>query len=97
MIVLGRGVSACEGGELEVSFPVAFLSRRHRQYAGLYCKLCPYKTLIRVNFEAHLRVHTGEKPFTCSHASCAYATNGVHELKRHVRLRHGLARSGSTG
>jgi uncharacterized Zn-finger protein len=57
---------------------------------GLYCKECPYKTLIRINFEAHMCVHTGEKPFKCSHDGCAYASTLRKELERHIRVKHGL-------
>ena len=51
---------------------------------------CPFCTKITRNksvMVAHIRIHTGEKPFNCS--ICGYKTNQNSALKSHIRNKHG--------
>ncbi|XP_071500433.1 uncharacterized protein [Diadema antillarum] len=56
----------------------------------IICEHCGYITKKRDNFLVHLRKHTGEKPYKCSH--CNYAAADGSTLKRHVMARHSTIR-----
>ena len=50
------------------------------------CRLCGQKISHRNNFQKHLMIHSGDKPFICPH--CFYRTSRKGNLKRHIQIRH---------
>ena len=53
------------------------------QYA---CPFCNKTMRMKFHMEAHICVHTGEKPFTCH--ICDYASPQKSNLKRHIMKMH---------
>ncbi|KAL4704689.1 hypothetical protein ACJJTC_002164 [Scirpophaga incertulas] len=53
---------------------------------SLQCVICAQSTLSRSAMEAHMRTHTGEKPFQCKVCKSWFRTKG--SLKRHIETRH---------
>lgn len=47
------------------------------------CPLCDFNDTKRVNFERHIRCHTGERPYCCTFCGRNFSTKGV--LDMHVR------------
>ena len=55
--------------------------------------VCPYPECAKqfsryFNLRSHFRIHSGERPYTCSDCGLAFARN--HDLKRHTRIHSGF-------
>ncbi|XP_041727986.2 zinc finger protein with KRAB and SCAN domains 4 [Coregonus clupeaformis] len=64
--------------------PQQLTSRSAKRH--LRCSLCG-KTFPQAYLSRHMRVHTGEKPYGCSH--CTKRFSHSHQLKRHERVHTG--------
>jgi uncharacterized Zn-finger protein len=51
-----------------------------------------YTTAQRGNLDAHIRTHTGERPYSCEVEGCGYTAVQRMSLARHIRARHGKKR-----
>lgn len=54
--------------------------------AAYTCSLCTFRTGSKIEFNNHVRQHTGGWPYICS--QCHYRTRRSNDLKRHVLTRH---------
>lgn len=55
---------------------------------GLYCPTCKKYYASPSNLRVHMRIHTGERPYTCDH--CKKTFNQLGSYKRHLSLIHGI-------
>ena len=46
------------------------------------CPHCPYTTAVATNFKAHIRSHTGERPYLCNHCGAGFKGDGA--LNNHL-------------
>jgi len=53
-----------------------------------HCQLCDKKFNIKRKFDQHIRVHTGEKPYSCP--ICAYRCARLDNLNTHTKKSHGM-------
>ena len=50
------------------------------------CHSCSFRTKFWSLMDKHSRVHTGEKPFECSHPGCGFRAAQKFSVKRHERI-----------
>lgn len=87
--VCGYGMPSGAGafGEENVDgAPVGNAFKSTSSLGGLGCPYCGKVLPYLSDYQRHIRKHTGERPFACSH--CSYATTRRSLLKTHVRKQH---------
>jgi len=65
------------------------IDHRKRKHLNIFphkCLHCPKSFFTRQELAAHIRTHTGDKPFVCKMCNKAFAR--VHHLKRHQQTVH---------
>ena len=50
------------------------------------CGFCGKTCTTKSNYDIHIRIHTGERPFLCHF--CPYTAKAKHHIKSHIMLRH---------
>lgn len=51
-----------------------------------YCEICDYSTPRKGDLTKHMRIHSGQKPFTCEHCSWKFKQSShlhMHKLRKH--------------
>lgn len=62
---------------------------KRKKNVRISCPHCPKVFSRRGNLQAHLLVHSGERPFTCEYCSSTF--NHPSNLKKHTRMHLGLS------
>ena len=52
------------------------------------CTICPKVLTRNDNLQVHMRIHTGERPFTCE--ICGIKFIDIRPLRDHKRIKHGI-------
>ena len=63
--------------------PVKLQKGGHKKDYSHYCDICAKGFYSMASVETHRRIHTGERPFSCS--LCAYSCNVKGNLDKHMK------------
>lgn len=66
--------------------PGEYLQQKEKTQRDYVCQFCGREFSHRTNLQAHVRIHTGEKPFHCLY--CPYRTALKGNLKMHTISKH---------
>ncbi len=72
--------------ETNALFTNLFLQKKLKKTHA--CKQCGYCTTDQSNLTRHMRRHTGEKPFACTHQGCDFRARQTNDVTRHMRSKH---------
>ncbi|ORZ03579.1 hypothetical protein BCR43DRAFT_483605 [Syncephalastrum racemosum] len=62
---------------------------RKRPERVYHCEECSKRFTRPYNLRSHMRTHTNERPYPCSHPGCSWRFARPHDLKRHELLHNG--------
>ncbi|XP_076822141.1 uncharacterized protein LOC143468680 isoform X2 [Clavelina lepadiformis] len=81
----------CKGGDVKFASKVELLSHTDTLHAGqkcFFCDKCNYVGKLRHHLTKHYYMHTGARPYSCSHAGCDFRTRDHRNLKQHEIMKH---------
>lgn len=81
-----RNAPIDDGNGVVIARPAAKRSRPKK----FSCPLCWVKLSNVGQFNGHIRIHTGERPFRCDYATCGKSFTRNEELTRHKRIHTGM-------
>ena len=67
---------------LDFKSPMTIANDGHKRH----CHMCGKGFESQYNLQRHIRIHTGERPFSCPH--CPYAASEKSHLKGHIGRKH---------
>ena len=82
----GSTAAKCPLCQLPLGSVECFDFHIERDGAGYKCQVCNRRKRDKSTVRRHLRVHTGEMPFSCPH--CPYRAARKDGVSMHVRHRH---------